>query len=358
MKIVQVITALNLGGAQVLLENLCYGLADEGQDVTVVSLEDARTATARRLEGRGIRVVYLDKKPHFDPTITAKLARVFKELAPDVVHAHNIRKLYVLGAARKAGVKHIVYTVHNIAQKEQGRLGGIFSGIVFRRGLMVPVGLSPLVTESIEERYRLKGVATIYNGTELEHFPRKTDYRLHEHPAILNIARLDEQKNHRRLFEAFLAVLERFPGAELILVGDGVLMEPLKALAQELGIGGKVRFEGLQDDVAGYFETADIFCLSSDYEGMPMTLIEAMAAGMPIVSTDVGGIPDMLKNEESALLTPPDAGLLAEALVRALSDEELRRSLGENAWSESARFSHHSTARDYLALYKRITGLG
>ncbi len=357
MRIVQVITALNLGGAQVLLENLSYGLAEEGQDVTVVSLEDDHSATAKRLEDRGIRMIYLDKTLHFDPTITAKLGNVLKELEPDVIHAHNIRKLYVLGAARKAGVRNIVYTVHNIAQKEQGTVGGIFSGIVFRRGLMVPVGLSPLVTESVEDRYRLKDVPTIYNGTDLEHFRKKEDYLLHDRPVILNIARLDRQKNHKRLFEAFLLVLRSFPEAELVLVGNGVLMGELKTLTQEMAIAQKVRFEGRQDDVADYFDAADLFCLSSDYEGMPMTLIEAMAAAMPIVSTDVGGVPDMLQNESSALLTPPDAALLAEAMIRILSDETLRRSLGENAWRESKKFSYHRTAEEYLALYRRITGL-
>ena len=358
MRILQVITALNLGGAQTLLENLSYGLAVEGQDVTVVSLESQRTATARRLEERGIRVIYLDKKPHFDSSVVGKLARVFRELRPDVVHAHNIRKLYVLGAAKKAGVRHVIYTVHNIAWKEQGRLGGAFSGLVFRAGLMVPVGLSPLVTQSIEERYRLKNVPTIFNGTDLGRFHKKTDYRLHEPPVILNIARLDEQKNHARLIDAFELVLGSFPGAVLVIVGDGVLMEDLKSMTRERGLEQKVCFDGLRDDVAPYFDRADLFCLSSDYEGMPMTLIEAMAAGMPIVSTGVGGIPDMLRHGSSALLTPPDAPALAEAMLRLLSDTELRRSLGRAAWEESRRFSHRATAENYLALYREVSEQG
>lgn len=355
MKIVQVITALNLGGAQTLLENLCYGLVGEAQDVSVISLSDDHTATARRLEERGVEVRYLGKRPHFDARITGKLADAFQELKPDVIHAHNIRKLYVLGAARKAGIKHVVYTVHNVAQKEQGLLGGLFSGVVFRAGLMVPVGLSPKVTQSIEDRYHLKDVPTIYNGTELERFAKKADYRLHGHPAILNVARLDEQKNHRRLIEAFLKVSRCFPEAELTIVGDGVLMDGLTSLVQEKGIARRVHFEGSQDEVASYFGQSDVFCLSSDYEGMPMTLIEAMAAGMPIVSTNVGGIPDMLQHESSALLTRADSSELADALVRVLSDEDLRSALGEEAYRASRQFSHRSTARQYLDLYRSLT---
>lgn len=354
MRVVQVITALNLGGAQTLLENLSYGLAEEGQDVIVVSLESNHTATASRLEEKGIRVIYLGKNPHFDPKVFGKLAAALKELKPDVVHAHNIRKLYVLAAARKAGIRHIIYTVHNIAQKEQGLLGGLFSGIVFRTGMMVPVGLSPMVTESIKKRYHLKHVPTIYNGTDLTCFHKKRDYQLHDHPTILNVARLDSQKNHKRLFEAFCTVCRQFSEAELVLVGDGVLAEELKAFAQELGIRDQIRFEGLQDDVAKYFEEADLFCLSSDYEGMPMTLIEAMAAGMPIVSTNVGGIPDMLQDETSALLVPAGAISLADAMIRVMSDEALRCRLGENAWRAGRKFSHRRMAKRYLALYQHV----
>ncbi len=354
MKIVQIITALNLGGAQTLLENLCYGLAEEGQDVTVVSLESEHSPVAKRLEAKGIQVLYLEKKPHFDIHITGKLAEALKELKPDVIHAHNIRKLYVLGAARKAGVRHVVYTVHNIAQREQDTIGGIFSYFVFHTGLMVPVGLTPMVTESIKQRYHLKDVETIYNGTDLDRFSPKADYTLQEHPMLLNIARLEEQKNHRMLFTAFQTVLAAFPKAELTIVGDGQLEAELKELASSQGIREKVHFEGRKDDVAPYFPAADLFVMSSTYEGMPMTLIEAMASGMPIVTTNVGGIPDMLTNEDSALLTSTDAASLAEAIIRVMSDAELRQRLGKKASEASIRFSHLTMARSYLELYQRI----
>ena len=354
MKIVQVITALNLGGAQTLLENLAYGLAEEGHDVSVISLESDHTATAKRLETKGIPVIYLGKRPHYDPRITGKLARTLKQLKPDIVHAHNIRKLYVLGAARKAGCRNLVYTVHNMAGKEQGFVGGLFSWFVFRAGLMVPVGLSPIVTESIEERYHLRYVPTIYNGTDLSCFHKKTDYRLHGHPTILNVARLDPMKNHKRLFEAFGMVIREFPEAELVLVGEGSLTEELKTIARTSGIADKVHFEGLRDNIPDYLDRADIFCLSSDYEGLPMTLIEAMASALPILSTEVGGIPDMLKDEKTALLTAPDASALAEAMIRLLSDERLRRRLGEGALHASERFSHRHMAGRYLKLYQSV----
>lgn len=354
MKIVQIITSLNLGGAQTLLENLSYGLQEAGQDVIVISLESNHSATAERIENRGIQIIYLDKKPHYDPSIVGKLSRVLRKLKPDIIHAHNIKKAYVYLAARKAGLNKIVYTVHNMAWQEQNAIGGIFSYVMFHAGGMIPVGLSPKVTRSIKKRYHLKHVPTIYNGSDLGRFQKRTDYSLHAEPWILNIARLDAQKNHKRLIEAFEIVSRSFPESRLVLVGEGELQDDIKKLAEAAGLSGKVLFEGFQEDIPAYIEKSDIFCLSSDYEGMPMTLIEAMAGGMPIVSTNVGGIPDMLQNEYSALLTKTDAAEIAQALIRLLSEESLRRTLGENAHKAAGRFSHTRMANNYLKLYRRI----
>ena len=354
MKIVQIITSLNLGGAQTLLENLSYGLREMGQDVIVISLENNHSATAERIENRGIKIIYLDKHPHFDPSIVGKLSKVLRKLKPDIIHAHNIKKAYVYLSARKAGLNRIVYTVHNMAWQEQNAIGGAFSYVMFHSGSMVPVGLSPKVTSSIKMRYHLKNVPTIYNGSDLSRFRKKTNYNLHDKPCILNIARLDAQKNHKRLIEAFMIVSRTFPDTKLVLVGEGELQHDMKKQVEKVGLSGKVFFEGFQDDIPGYLEEADIFCLSSDYEGMPMTLIEAMASGMPIVSTNVGGIPDMLRNEHSAILTKTDAAEIAEALTRLLSDESLRRTLGENAYKAAEKFSHLRMAYNYIKLYRKI----
>ena len=354
MRIIQVITCLNLGGAQTLLENLSYGLKDAGHDVIVISLEDYHSATAKRIEDRGIQVIYLDKKPHYDPTIAGKLGEVLKRLKPDIIHAHNIKKAYVYLAAKKAKVKRVVYTVHNMAWQEQGFVGGLFSYIMFHTGCMVPVGLSPKVTESIKQRYYLKNVSTVYNGTDLSRFSVKTDYALHAQPLILNIARLDAQKNHKRLIESFAIFSSQFPDAKLVIVGDGELREALESQTKDAGLTGKVLFEGLQDDIPKYIEAADVFCLSSDFEGMPMTLIEAMAAGMPIVSTNVGGISDMLTNNRSAVLTGLDATELANAVIRLLSNKDLRERLGKNAYEASQRFSHRHMAQEYISIYKKM----
>ncbi len=353
MKIIQIITSLNLGGAQTLVENLCYGLKEANQDVTVISLENNHSPTARRIEERGIKVIYLDKKPHFDSSIVGKLSQVLQSLQPDIIHAHNVKKAYVYLAARRAGLKRIVYTVHNMAWQEQKFVGGLFSYYMFHARCMVPVGISPIVTASIKQRYRLKNVPTIYNGTDLSLYHNRENYLLHERPCIINVARLDAQKNHKRLIEAIKIVASRFPDVKLELVGDGELKEEIEELVIQSGLHDYVSFEGQKEDIPGYLRHADIFCLSSDYEGMPMTLIEAMAAGLPIVSTNVGGVPDMLRNDHSALLTGLDSGELADALLRLLTDVSLRKKIGQNAAKDSKRFSHTYMAHRYISLYEK-----
>ena len=128
-------------------------------------------------------------------------------------------------------------------------------------------------------------------------------------------------------------------------------MEQTKALAKELGISQKVHFLGNQSNVYPYLQEADIFLLTSLYEGIPMTVIEAMGTGLPIVATNVGGVPDLLKDGKTGLLVPCDCEAISQACIHLLSDEPLRSRLGMEAKKESAKFDAQNMARQYINVY-------
>ena len=354
MKILQVIPYFCFGGAETMCENLTYALRNLGHEVRVVSLYPERTPISERMERSGVFIRYLDKKLGMDLSMVPKLAKILKEEKPDAVHTHLDVIKYTVAAARLAGVKKCVHTVHNVADQEaEGRVQKIINGFYFRHGWSVPVALSPEVQRTILSFYGLDAdkVPVIYNGIDLGRCIPKGDYGLGDTPTLVHIGRFNEQKNHDLLLRAFQMVHQRFPQCRLQLLGDGELREATEKLAGELGLQDSVFFLGSQSNVYPYLAQADAFLLPSKYEGMPMTLIEAMGTGLPIVASAVGGVPDMLTDGESGLLVPCEAEAVSQAVIRLLESQPLRETLGKNALKESSRFSANHMAKQYLETY-------
>ena len=356
MKIMQVIPYFCFGGAEIMCENLTYALKNAGQEVFVVSLYDDRTPIARRMEEAGIRIVYLDKKLGLDLSMVPKLRKLMLRERPDVVHTHlNILK-YAALAARLAGVKKCVHTVHSLADREaEDRIEKCVKGFYFRKSWSVPVALTPEVQASVSEFYGLPlaRVPVIFNGIDLSRCVPKTFYETKDTVTILHVGRFDVPKNHAGLLEAFRLLRETHPQCRLRLVGDGDLRPEMEALAREKGIGDSVEFCGMQSNVYPYLHDADIFVLPSIYEGNPMTIIEAMGTGLPIAASRVGGIPDMITDGESGILVDPEPQSICAGLTRLVEDATLRQRLGETARRNSQHFSAEHMARDYLSCYRK-----
>lgn len=356
MKIVQVIPYFCFGGGETMCENLTYALMCMGHQVTAVSLYGERTPISLRMEQAGVKLVYLDKKLGLDVSMIPKLVSVFRQERPDVVHTHLDVIKYAVPAAKLAGVRRCVHTVHNVADKEaEGRLQKLTNTFFYRLDWSTPVALSPQVQQTILPFYGLKQgqVPVIYNGIDLSRFRSKSDYSQENTVKLVHVGRFTPQKNHDRLLRAFAALCESHPQCRLTLVGDGELRQQVEELVETLHLNRAVTFAGAQADVRPYLERADIFVLPSDYEGIPMTIIEAMATGLPIVATAVGGVPDMLRQEESGLLVPPKAEAVTRACTRLVEDPALRERLGRNAQADTRRFSAECMAEAYVRVYEQ-----
>ena len=146
---------------------------------------------------------------------------------------------------------------------------------------------------------------------------------------------------------------DRFPNARLQLLGDGETMDEIRQYTARLRLEDRVCFAGSQSNVYPYLHEADLFVLPSDYEGMPMTVIEAMGTGLPIVATRVGGVPDMLTDGQSGLLTECTAQSVYEACASLAADETLRQRLGLRAKQDCVRFSAQYMAQAYLEQYQK-----
>ncbi len=354
MKIVQVIPYFCFGGAETMCENLTYALTNLGHEVTVVSLYNEQTPISRRMEEAGIRILYLDKKLGMDVSMVPKLAKIMRRERYDVVHTHLDVIKYAVAAAKLSGIRRCVHTVHNVAEEEaEGRLQKIINTVYFRLGLSVPVALSPKVQRTIVSFYGMKEekVPVVYNGVDLSRCQPKTGYDLSAPAQLIHVGRFNYQKNHSGLLDAFSLILGKHHDCCLNLLGDGELRQEVETYAQELGIRDKVIFHGSQSNVYPYLHSADIFLLPSKFEGMPMTIIEAMGTGLPVVASAVGGVPDMLRNGESGMLVSQEPQAVADAVLKLLEQDDLRRKLGENAREDSVQFSAEHMAEAYCDIY-------
>ncbi len=195
-------------------------------------------------------------------------------------------------------------------------------------------------------------VRYVPNGIDLSRFTTPgSERRSNVVPVIGTVAALRVEKNLTRLLRAFRQVLDQMP-AELVIVGDGPERAALQRLAAELGLAASVRFVGHVDAPARFYADFDLFALSSDTEQMPLTVIEAMAAGLPIAATDVGDVRSMVAAENQACVTPLDAAPLADAILRLLRAPDWRASLGAaNRAKAAAEFDQTTMFQAYGALF-------
>lgn len=355
MKVIQIMPEFGLAGAEIMCENLTMELARKGIEVIVISMFNYHSEITERLEASGIRVLYLDKKPGLDLSMIPKMAKIFRSEKPDAIHTHRYVMQYAIPASVISGIKRRIHTVHNIATKETTPKGQKLNQIFYHLLHVVPVALSEEVKKTILDRYKLPEgrVPVIFNGIDLDRCIRKESYKASEKLEILHIGRFAVQKNHEMMLEAYKQALTDGMKAHLTLVGTGELEEVVRKKAEKLEFGDSLTFYGTTGNVYPLLHDADVFFLPSSYEGMPMTLLEAMGSGLPIVSTMVGGIPDMLEDEKEAILTEVSVGAIKEGLLR-MSDEEVRKKLGKAARERAYKdFSAAAMAMKYINLYKR-----
>lgn len=354
MKIIQVMPEFAVGGAEIMAENLSYELKKLGCEVIVVSLFNLHTAITDRMEQNGIRVEFFDKKPGLDLSQIRKLYKFFRVEKPDVVHTHRNAIQYGALAAYFARVTCKIHTLHSIAEKENGKIQRKFNRMLFKYFGVVPVSLSKLIQDSVIEEYRIKAEDTpiILNGMPLEKYHKKTDYEINGSVKIIHVGRFAEPKNHYGLIKAFKTICKSYPDATLNLFGTGELEEDIRAFVKKEGLEKNVVFNGVSHNIEDELIKNDIFCLPSIYEGVPLTLIEAMASAMPIVATSVGGISNMLENEIDAFVIDNNTKTISDSIIKLIVSKESRETMGQNAYNRTRDFSSFNMAKQYMNLYK------
>lgn len=370
-RIVQVIDGLGRGGAEQLLVAYAPELKRIGYDVKVVALQvKDGNPQAERLQEAGIPVTLhrVDKLRRVDQLWGA--VRAIRALRPDIVHAHLQFANIAAGLSRLALGVPAVATLHTIEDRaglnRSGRrlwlMNRTLASFVDR-----VICLSPASAEAARQNGLTRARLEILgNGIDLSAYdapPRQSRAQLRSQlgiaqdaPLIITVAVLRPEKGVDRLVAAMPLIRDSCPAAQLLVVGDGPESARLQEQVSALGMDDAVRLAGFRNDVPDLLRAADIFVLPTLGDALPTVVMEAMAARLPVVASDVGGLSDMVTQDvEGALVPPDDVPALAAAIERLLRDTEARRKAGDAARLRAERdFSLHEQVRLLAAIYEDL----
>lgn len=364
IKLMQITHDLAIGGLQQVVVNLCRTIDRERFDVSVLCLRDLGEFV-QDVENMGVKVIYLpQKKDGTDYFSFLKVARILKEENIDVIHTHNTQP-FIDGtiAAILAGVKTIVHTDH--ARNFPDKKRYMFAEWLVSHAAYKVVGVSEHTSSNLMkyEKISKKKISTIPNGIDGKRYDIAVDKK--KKRAELGIpgdgfvigvaARLTEGKGISYLLQAMITLTIEFPGISLVIAGTGEYEEELKRQAKELEVADSTFFIGPRSDMPEILKVLDLFVLPSLHEGLPMVLLEAMAAGCPVVSTDVGGIFMAITNgENGSLVDSENSQALAMEISKVLKDKELRECYIRKGYERfRAEFSAETMTEQYQKLYLR-----
>jgi glycosyltransferase involved in cell wall biosynthesis len=361
MKILQLISSGGFYGAESVLLNLSVELQRSGHTCMVGVFENAKNANTEvgaRAEIAGLAVRRIPCRSRFDWQTVRQIQKIIEEDGIDLVHAHGYKAdFYALLAARLAEVP-VTATCHNWlgeswSMRAYARLDRyllrFFDGVA---------AVSNSVAEQLGHTGTRQRMRVIANGVPT-HGPgiesRLADQiRKGDRLVVGAVGRLSLEKGAAVLIEAASKICPDFPQAFFVVVGDGPLRSSVEAGVRELGITGQFLFTGERNDVDQIYRSFDVYVLPSFQEGMPMALLEAMAAGLPVVATKVGGVPDLVCDPSvGTLVEPGDPTAFAAGIRGLLSDQSRRERMGSNARRRvEDHFSAAAMARNYGELYQ------
>jgi glycosyltransferase involved in cell wall biosynthesis/peptidoglycan/xylan/chitin deacetylase (PgdA/CDA1 family) len=358
MRIAHLVDSLDYGGAEKVVVGLALQQARR-HAAHVICLRDLgpQPLGVSTLARAGVQVATLGKPsgPHAGTLV--KLIKYLRRHRIEVVHTHNhLVHHYGAVAGRLAGCPAIINTLHGSATLTMNAWAKALFWTSSRLGHKV-VSVCRQVHDVFRAAYRLPcgHYAVVNNGvdmpaaTNVGHCSRSTPM------TFGNVARFDPVKDHDTLLRAFAVVRKQRPYARLRLLGDGELLPDMKQLAEQLSIADNVEFEGFSPDASSFLKKIDVYVIASRNEGLPLTLLEAMAAGIPVVSTAVGGVPEIIGDAGCGwLCRPSDINDLATTMVKALDRPDLNLVGARGRQAVERHYSVERMACDYESLYESV----
>lgn len=369
--VVHVIYRLAVGGLENGLVNLINRMSSERYRHAIVCIDDY-TNFRERIESADVEVYALRKQPGTDFGAYMRFWKLMRRLRPAIVHTRNLGALEFQFFAWLAGVRHRIQGEHG---RDSGDLHGMNSKYLLFRKIMRPlvsryIALSQDLAEWLEQHAGVdaKKISQIYNGVDTKRFFPPVnrlslpidDFVPQDGVVIGTIGRMQPEKNQLTLVCAFISLLDTVErGRErlrLVLIGDGPLREQAQALLLDANAAELAWIPGTREDAPKMMQTFDIFVLPSLIEGVSNTILEAMATGLPVVATEVGGNAELVNNDETGLTVPAnDVVAMSQATQRYIENPVLRQHHGAAGRMRVEKmFSMESMVSGYLTVYDQV----
>ena len=356
----QLVLSLSPGGTERLVIEIVRALAQRIE--SIVCCLDQPGAWAAELEVMGVPVISLAREPGFHPSLAMRLARVLKERDINIIHCHHYSP-YVYGllaSVLKPGVQ-LVFTEHGrLSDAAPSRKRRLVNPLLSRWPGKLCAVSADLKNFMVAEGFPARRVGVTYNGIDPGHRPTafqrtaRAALGLPEDAFVVGtVGRLDPVKNLHLLLQTHAFLVSKYPKVRTVIVGDGSERAALETHARSLGIADSISFAGYRSDVRLLMAAFDTYVNSSSYEGVSLTILEAMATALPVVATCVGGNPEVVIDQETGFLVPPIARSIADAIEALIHDERRRRLMGDaGRFRVKRHFSITRMVEEYAALYR------
>lgn len=366
VKILFFITELSTGGAQTVLLHLISHLDRRHFEPTVVCLYNDDGVPAQQIKAMGIPVIGLGMTYKWRLDALYRLYMVFRHTQPTILHTwmfHANLLGRVIG--RLAGIPIIITSRHSV------RIGGKWREHL--KGWTVKLDDKIIAVCEMARQLEIENahappekVVVIYNSIDWRKFADTNPLARNSIRQALNISpnapligavgRLTPAKGFDILLQSFVKIHHQIPDARLLLVGDGALRQLLETLTRQVNLTDSVIFTGTRNDIPHILKALDIFILSSLWEGLPNTILEAMAASVPVIATTVGGVPEVITHQENGWLIPPNnVTALTDAVIYLLQNPSERHRLGANGQKRVKNsFDAEFTAQKTINLYQAL----
>ncbi len=356
-------------GAEVQLATLISGLTQyQNIEVSVILFNDG--VLAERLKKIGIPVWIIDENIYNSFMLTYKTHNLLKNLGCDILHSHRYKE-NILGALARynTDIKLQVCTIHGLAEPFTGfqRIKASFYKMceyyIGRRRIDKVIAVSEDIKNKLSTRYQIAKLMTIHNGIDIEEatgtgeIKARSELGIDDDQIVIGtVGRLTPVKGYEYLIKAFKTLCHRHDNLLLMIIGDGPERHSLETLANELNISENILFYGFTENVSAIMRLFDIFVLSSLHEGISISLLEALALGIPVVVTAVGGTPEVVTHNKTGLLiTPRNEDELAAACDSLIIDPEFRKQLGNNGRDHVIKdFTKEAMAAKVVSLYEGL----
>lgn len=363
LRTLHVETGMHILGGPMQVLYLVKGIRERGHEALLVLPKGS--AICEHARTLGLDVAEIPFRGDLDLTLIPRLCRLVRTHKPDVVHLHSRRGADLLGgiAARRSRVPAVILSRRVDNPVKRGMLSRLKYGRLCDHIIAISHGI---VRALIEGGVDPQKITCVHSATDVKAYQksgREDEVRSElgigpEELVVAIAAQLIERKGHRFLFQAVPEILRSSPNTKFLILGEGALESGLKGLASELGIAEHTIFAGFRNDMPDILSIVDVLVHPATMEGLGVAILQAMAAGIPVVASGVGGIPEAVRDGVNGFLVPPrDSEAIAAGVMRLLNDPHLRRDFGEaGRLIAEEEFSVEAMVKGVLEVYHRVLG--